>query len=290
MNLEYKQVFGNTAPELQEIIKSEMLEGWMPYDSPSIRSNVMYTMILVRGSDTRLTDFKIVLSYKFETTGQMVSENVAEGWDLWGHPFMTYNAMVFCFYKGERGSLFHNGEKGDKGDKGEKGDKGDNGIDGLNGEPGEKGDKGDKGDKGEKGDSGAELLIGGTSPTPYLHAEYLEYPMAGGNFSFVVVGRQSTLIGKYVEIGFKNLTDEPKVYTYNLRVDGGASVSRRKVNLAAGATDLHSVSIKCDPEWITKGFFCDESSNKVTAIELFISDEQNEAKTSSLTSVKMMEV
>jgi len=149
------------------------------------------------------------------------------------------------------------------------GPQGPQGPSGIDGKDGIDGSVGPQGPQGVKGDS---LMQGATVPIPYDSTESLTLPLSS-NFNLVIKGA-SSLSGKYVQINIKNVSASTKKFNYNVKVEGGVSVSKSELSLVPEAMHEHSVSIKCDLEWMTRGFVHDIETGTVSYFTLMTTGQQ----------------
>lgn len=173
MALEFREVVAKTYGDLERLVKAKMLEGWMPFDS-LIDNRFTIAIVMVKGSDAQLTDFKILGD---STRAKLISNAnklIADDpeWEVFGHPqIFGADDYIVSLSKGFKGTTGRDGmvgpqgpqgPRGEVGPEGPQGPKGDTGPQGIQGAQGNRGvagavgPQGPQGEKGEKGDKGGE--------------------------------------------------------------------------------------------------------------------------------------
>lgn len=119
MALEFRQLIADTPDNLEAKVKS-LLPEWQPYDSIIVAGPTSLAMVVAKGSDADLLDFRVLIAYTRDELIRRVNSFTSQGWDVFGEPENDHSMFAIALSKGFQGSSAGEGMAGPQGPQGEK--------------------------------------------------------------------------------------------------------------------------------------------------------------------------
>lgn len=159
MALEFRQLIAETPDKLEAKVKA-LLPEWQPYDSIIVAGPTSLVMVVARGSDADILDFRALIAYTREDLIRRVNTLTSKGWDVFGEPENDHSMFAIALSKGFQGTSAGEGMAGPQGPQGPRGEVGPEGPQGPKGDDGKDGEKGERGAAGPQGPIGPQGIQG----------------------------------------------------------------------------------------------------------------------------------